>query len=250
MPRELTDAFALLLLPPGGPLLLIALGAALAWRHRRAGKAVGIAGFALLWVSCLGVVGQSLVRLIEPPPASEAALAGSRAIVVRGAGRSQNSPEYGEDVVNAEALARLRYGARLARKTGLPLLVTGGKPYGGTLSEADTMARALGEDFHTTARWIEGASNTTAENAARAFGILQPESRTRIILVTSASHMRRAELTFRKTGFDVVAAPTAFTSRGELHLIDWVPSTTGLAATRAALWEILGIVWYRLRGVA
>jgi uncharacterized SAM-binding protein YcdF (DUF218 family) len=249
VPRELTDAIASLILPPGAPLLLIALGALLAWRRRiRAGAALGALGFAILWLACLGVVGTSLLRMLEPPPAAEAALGGARAIVVLGAGRIQNSPEYAQDIVNAEALARVRYGARLARKTGLPLLVAGGKPYGGRLSEGDTMARALGEDFGTPARWIEGESRTTAENAARAFAILQPEARTRVLLVTSASHMRRAELTFRKAGFDVVAVPTAFASRGETHLVDWLPSAGGLGATRTALWEIFGVVWYRLRG--
>jgi uncharacterized SAM-binding protein YcdF (DUF218 family) len=249
MPREFTDAVASLLLPPGAPLLLVALGALLAWRRKaRAGALLGVLGFALLWVSCLGVVGQALVRMLEPPPASEAAFAGAGAIVVLGAGRIQDSPEYAEDIVGAEGLVRLRYGARLARKTGLPLLVAGGKPYGGKLSEGDTMARVLQEDFGTPARWIEGESNTTAENATRAFAMLRPESRTRIVLVTSASHMRRAQLTFGKAGFDVIAAPTGFASRGERHLVDWLPSAGGLGATRAALWEIAGIAWYRLKG--
>lgn len=251
MPRELTDAFAVLLLPPGAPLVLLAIGMLMTWRRRpRTGTALVILGFATLWLSCLGVVGQSLVRLLEPAPLSEASIPGAHAIVVLGAGRIQNSPEYGKDVVNTEALARLRYGARLARKTGLPLLVAGGKPYGGTLSEGETMADALDEDFRTPARWVEGASNTTAENAARAFAILQPEGRTRVLLVTSASHMRRAELTFRKAGFEVLAAPTAYASRGETHPVDWLPSASGLGATRAALWEMLGVLWYRVRGVA
>jgi uncharacterized SAM-binding protein YcdF (DUF218 family) len=145
---------------------------------------------------------------------------------------------------------RLRYGARLARKLGLPLLVTGGKPYGGRLAEGRTMAAALEDDFKTPARWIEEESNTTAENAARAFSILRPEGRTRIALVTSAWHMRRAELAFAKAGFDVVPAPTGYASRGEPRFLDWVPSASGLYATRTALWELLGVLWYRLTGRA
>jgi uncharacterized SAM-binding protein YcdF (DUF218 family) len=251
VPRELTDAIGALLLPPAAPLVLLAIGVLVASRRRpRTGAALAILGFAVLWLSCLGVVGHALVRLLEPAPVSEAALGGARAIVVLGAGRIQNSPDYGKDVINAEALARVRYGARLARKTGLPLLVAGGKPYGGVLSEGQTMADALEEDFRVPARWIEGASNTTAENATRAFAVLQPEARTRIVLVTSASHMRRAELTFRKAGFEVTAAPTAYASRGETYVVDWLPSVSGLAATRTALWEMLGTLWYRLTGAA
>jgi uncharacterized SAM-binding protein YcdF (DUF218 family) len=251
VPRELTDAVAALLLPPGLPLILVAIGAFLTWRRRvRAGVTLGTAGFALLWLSCLSIVGQSLVRLLEPLPVAPAALEGRQAIVVLGAGRLHDAPEYGEDVVGTEALARVRYGARVARQTGLPVLVAGGKPYGGSLSEAATMSHALEQDLATPVRWIEGESNTTAENATRSFAMLQPEGRTRIILVTSAAHMRRAELAFRKAGFDVVAAPTVFVSRRDMHAVDWLPSATGLRATRTALGELLGIIWYRLRGVA
>jgi uncharacterized SAM-binding protein YcdF (DUF218 family) len=110
------------------------------------------------------------------------------------------------------------------------------------------MAAALEEDFRTPARWIEEQSNTTAENAARAFAILRPEGRVRIALVTSAWHMRRAELAFRKAGFDVVPAPTGYSSRAEARFLDWIPSASGLYATRTALWEWLGMAWYRLTG--
>jgi uncharacterized SAM-binding protein YcdF (DUF218 family) len=251
MPREITDAIATLFLPPASPLLLVALGAVLAWRRRvRAGAALAALGAALLWIACLPVVGLSLVRLLEPPPATEASFAGAQAIVVLGAGRIEASPEYEQDVANGEALGRLRYAARLARKTGLPLLVSGGKPYGGRISEGETMAQVLAEDFRAPVRWIEGDSHTTAQNATGAFALLQPEGRTRILLVTSAVHLRRAELAFRKAGFEVIGAPSVYASRHDTRALDWLPSARGLAATRAVLWEILGIAWYRLKGAA
>jgi uncharacterized SAM-binding protein YcdF (DUF218 family) len=249
MPREVTDLVAQLVLPPAGPLLVLALGALLAWRKRRtAGITLGVVAFSALWISSLGATGRYLLEQLEPPPAAESALATGKAIVVLGASRVQASPEYSDDVVNGEGLVRLRYGARLARRLDLPLLVAGGKPYGGARSEGRAMAAALAEDFKTPARWIEEQSSTTAENAARSFAILRPEGRIRIALVTSAWHMRRAQLVFAKAGFDVVAAPTGYASRGEARALDWIPSASGLYATRTALWEWLGIAWYRLNG--
>ena len=251
MPREITDVVALLMLPPCGPLLLIVCAAVLAWRHRRIlASLVGVLAFAALWVSSLGVVGQHLLRSLEPPPAAESTLATARAIVVLGSSRVQGSPEYGEDVVNGEGLVRLRYAARLARRLNLPILVTGGMPYGGGQSEGRAMAEVLETDFRTPARWIEEQSARTAENASRAFAMLRPEGRTRIALVTSAWHMRRAERAFAKAGFEVVPAPTGYMSRGETQILDWIPSSGGLSATRAALWELLGMAWYRLLGLA
>jgi uncharacterized SAM-binding protein YcdF (DUF218 family) len=250
VPREATDVVALLLLPPAGPLLLLIFGAVLRRRRKRLGLTIGLLGFMALWLSSLEVAGNSLIRMLEPPPASESELASAAAIVVLGGGRIHDSPEYGEDTVGAQALARLRYSARLARATGLPILVTGGKPYGGSLPEGEAMARTLKQDFNTPATWIEDRSNTTAENAARSFAILQPEGRTRIALVTSAWHMPRARQTFSKAGFDVVAAPTGYTSRRSPNVTDWLPSAEGLYATHVALRELLGTAWYRLTGAA
>jgi uncharacterized SAM-binding protein YcdF (DUF218 family) len=248
LPREITDPLALLLLPPAGPLLLLALGAILAQRRKVIGITLALLGFAALWLSSLEGVGNSLLRRLEPPPVSKAALANATAIVVLGAMRIHASPEYGEDTAGTQALARLRYAARLARTTGLPILVSGGKPYGGSLPEGEVMARVLLQDFNTPVKWIEDRSTTTAENAAQSFAILQPLGHTRIALVTSAWHMPRAERTFRKAGFDVVPAPTAYISRRESKLTDWLPSAEGLYATRVSLWELLGMVWYKLRG--
>ncbi len=251
MPREITDALALLVLPPCGPLLLIAFAALLAWRQRRIlASLLGGLGFAALWASSLGVVGQHLLRSLEPPPAAESALATAKAVVVLGSSRIQGSPEYGEDIVNGEGLVRLRYAARLARRLDLPILVTGGMPYGGKQSEGRAMAQVLEADFRTPARWIEEQSSTTSENASGAYAILRPEGRTRIALVTSAWHMQRSVLAFTKAGFEVVPAPTGYISREETGILDWIPRSEGLSATRAALWELLGVAWYRLRGTA
>jgi uncharacterized SAM-binding protein YcdF (DUF218 family) len=248
VPREFTDPLALLLLPPAGPLLALALGAILRRRRKYLGLTIGLLGFTALWLSSLEVVGNYLIRTLEPPPAAESELANAKAIVVLGAMRIHASPEYGEDTVGSQTLARLRYAARLARATGLPILVTGGKPYGGSLSEGEAMARALKQDFNTPARWIEERSTTTAENASLSFAILQPEGRTRIALVTSAWHIPRARLAFRKAGFDVIAAPTAYTSGRSPNITDWLPSADGLYVTRVALWELVGMAWYKLRG--
>lgn len=248
MLRELTDPLAQLLLPPAGPLLLLALGAILMRRRKVIGITLGLLGFAALWLSSLEGVGYSLLRRLEPPPVSNAALASASAIVVLGAVRIHNSPEYGEDTAGAQALARLRYAARLARTTGLPILVSGGKPYGGTLAEGEIMARVLQQDFNAPVKWIEERSTTTAENATHSFAILQPAGHTRIALVTSAWHMPRAERAFRKAGFDVIPAPTAYTSHRESKFTDWLPSAEGLYATHVALWEMLGTAWYKLRG--
>jgi uncharacterized SAM-binding protein YcdF (DUF218 family) len=242
-----------LILPPASLFLVIAIGLAL-WRRRpRAGRIVAGTGFALLaFLSTTGgarLLVAPLERMTAPLQAPERA--GAQAIVVLAAGRVRQAPEYdGRDIPDYIALARLRYAAHLQRKTGLPLLVSGGN--GGTAdgraaSEADGMAAALREDFGVPVRWLEGRSGDTAENAAFSAAMLRADGVQRILLVTDAMHMPRARAVFARAGLDVVAAPTMFFSDQPLTIRAWIPSAEGMRRSWYASYELIGIVWYRVR---
>ena len=124
-----------LLLPPAGPILLALFGLWLAGRQSRRWRHAGftLAGLSLcgLLALSLPVVGNALMAPLEAyPPITPAQLRQVQAIVVLGGG-SYFAPEYGDDTVGLATLERMRYGARLARESRLPLLVTGGAPFGG-----------------------------------------------------------------------------------------------------------------------
>jgi len=246
MMHALTDIIANLILPPAGPLLIAVAGLILARRRRHLGVALGAFGIVLLWVLSLPIVGSSLLRPLEPPPVVRNDLAGAEAIVVLGGGAIDFSPEYAGPVVVYQSWTRLRYGAHLARQTGLPILLTAGNPYG-KVAEAEVMASVLKTDYGLEARWVEKASLTTAENAARSFALLAPERKTRIALVTTAWHMPRAKRAFEAAGFTVVPAATGYISRDGVRPLDLVPTASGLSQTRTALWELLGSLWYALK---
>ena len=161
-----------------------------------------------------------------------------------------NAPEYaGAHIPDYIALARLRYAARLQHETGLPLLVSGGNlaPFAPRQSKAADMANALTEDFRTPVTWIEGRSETTAQNATYSSAILRAAGVRRILLVTDAMHMARAERAFKRSGLEVVAAPTMFFRLTSHDFNAFVPSAEGLRQSYYALYEWIGIVWYRLR---
>lgn len=247
--KAATDFVALLVLPPAGPLLVLIAGLVLSFRRRRIGLVVALAAAAALWGSSMEAVGNRLLQALEMAPVRGNDLVHLDAIVVLGGGLISNSPEYGEDVLVPEALARVRYAAHLARATGAPVMLSGGNPYGGSRAEAAAMAEVL-KEFGVTPRWEEASSTTTAQNAGEVYGILGPQGRRRIALVTSAWHMPRASRVFRRAGFDVVAAPTSYVAPASHGPLAYLPSAAGLAQTRIALWEWLGLAWYRLRGVA
>jgi len=257
-----------LILPPTSLFLVIAVGLALWRRWPRAGRIVAGVGLAALTFLSSTAGAQFFVmpleRLTAPLQAPERA--GAQAIVVLAAGRVRRAPEYGHrDIPDYIALARLRYAAHLQRRTGLPVLVSGGngasgvdpRPEDRAYSKADAMATALREDFGVPVRWIEPRSRDTAENAAYSAAMLRADGVKRILLVTDAMHMARARTVFERAGLEVVSAPTMFLGNGpELSgpepdvselLGAWLPSAEGMRRSWYAVYELLGNAWYRVR---
>lgn len=240
-----------LVLPPGFILVLGILGLMLLRRWRIAGGTVLGVSLALLWLLSAPAMGRALLGSLEVhPPLDPAMLAGRDpgAIVVLGGGRDPAAPEYGGETVSRATLARLRYAARLYFETGLPVLVTGGRVFGGARSEAALMREALRE-FDVAVRWIEDQSRNTAENARLSAALLADHAVGEVILVTDAWHMPRAVSAFERAGVAVIPAPTGF-HRGtpeEPWALRWLPSAGGLEMSAAALHEYFGRLWYALR---
>ena len=167
------------------------------------------------------------------------------AIVVLGSGRYTEAPEYDlEDTVSALGLERLRYAAFLQRKTGLPILVSGGAPGGEDTAEAKHMQAVLNEDFHANVKWVERESRTTMENARFSQALLASAKVHHIYLVTHAWHMRRAAGAFESVGIKVTPAPTGYytLSHAALRFSAYLPSARGMYYTSLALHERLGLM--------
>ena len=246
-----------LILPPASLFLVIAVGLALWRRWPRAGRIIAGTGLAALFLLSTEAGAWLFVRPLEglTAPLRAPEHAGAQAIVVLAAGRLRHAPEYGGlDIPDYYALARLRYAAHLQRRTGLPILVSGGNGASGrdpkprdTYTKADAMAAALREDFGVPVKWIEGRSRDTNENATCSAALLRPAGVKRILLVTDAMHMPRARDAFERAGFEVVSAPTMFFGNGPFWSANWLPSAEGMRRSWYAVYELLGIAWYRVR---
>lgn len=240
------NIIAVFLMPPLDLLVLLCIGTGLlATREAVTGKRLIWLSVGLLYLVSTPIAGQHLLGSLQNSYRAPN-FANAQAIVVLGAGVYHDAPEYEGDTVGAYALERLRYAARLHRMTGLPVLASGGSPEGGT-AESLAMWDALRKDFGVETRWVEITSRNTLENARHSRAILQPYGIDRILLVTHAWHMRRAQSVFEQAGFHVIPAPTAFITRQPWSALDFLPSAQGLMQSRLALHEWLGIVWYRLR---
>jgi uncharacterized SAM-binding protein YcdF (DUF218 family) len=61
--------------------------------------------------------------------------------------------------------------------------------------------------------------------------------------------MPRAAAAFRRAGFEVIEAPTAFTTRYRTGLLTFLPRADSLQGSKVFIHEIIGLLWYRLKSV-
>ena len=237
------------------PVLLIlvvgAVGTLMIFRNRIAGFAIVGSAFLLLYALSTPVVAKQLLAMTELPNGALSERRFERekpgAIVVLGAGRYRSAPEYGGDTVDGVSLERLRYAAHVARKTDLPVLVSGGRHRDDDTPLAQLMKEVLEEDFRVAVRWTEERSRNTFENALFSAKMLKNENIGSAILVTHALHMRRAKEAFEQAGIRIVPAATAFVPKGSgFEMRDLLPQVTGLVGSAYALHELVGLVVYRV----
>jgi uncharacterized SAM-binding protein YcdF (DUF218 family) len=224
-----------LVLPPSGLLILALVGLLLSRKHRKLGNTLIAVSLALLWLGSLPVVADSLQRLADRyPPLDLSRPVDAQAIVILAGGSVRWAPEYGGLTAAQDTLERLMYGAYLAHRTALPVLVSGSAP------EAAAMKATLSRDFSIEPRWVENQSGDTFENARFSARLLHADHISRIVLVTTSTHEWRAAQEFTGAGFQVVPAPVGDRGRGRLYLDDFVPSTGALLRSHTAVYELIG----------
>ena len=246
-----------LLLPPASLLLTLLAIAFLLKRRPELGRRLLWIYLGLFYLLSCPFVSTHLLLSLEwyPPlgPGSDTKSAG--AIVVLSAAGYRGGPEYREaeasdaaaDRAGRLTLERLQYAAHLARRTGLPILTTGGaRRFGPERSMGQLMKQTLEKDFGVVVRWTENEARDTFQNARNSQKLLNAESIDTILLVTHAWHMPRAVLSFEAAGLQVIAAPTRFSFPPELRVISFWPSMGAFHNSYYSLHEWLGLAWYWL----
>jgi uncharacterized SAM-binding protein YcdF (DUF218 family) len=227
--------------------LLLSIAAAMPWfrgQRRLAGAMWLIAGL-IVYVFSLAPVGDALLAPLERTyrwsGAGAAPLPAVRYVVVLGsayAPRAGVSPVAAED---REGLMRIVEGVRAVRRLPGARLVVSGGALPGHESVAHgyaELARDLGVE-ETSLIVLDQSLNTAAEARSIAAAIGSEP----FLLVTSASHMRRAMRLMARTRAKAIPLPTA-QQTGDPCEPRWaclVPSPAGLSKTQLAIHEYLGL---------
>lgn len=235
-----------LLMPPGVFILVLALLTLWTWRRRDAIRWALLAVTLALYAASIRPVAALLCEPLESavtPPAEIAA----DVIVVLGAGAISGVPDFGERGQPSGVMAKSLVAAlRLHRRSGLPLLVSGGSPYPGRQEEAPVAGRALldmgvAEDMVVE----ETASRNTVENARLSKRIMGKRGWRRALVVCAALHVPRARAIFRREGVDCQFWPSHYrcsAGRDFSLMPDLMPSGVELANVAAALKEYAGLL--------
>lgn len=231
-----------LILPPTSCLIVTAAGLLLASRprYRRFGLLLAVLSTSVLLALSTPLVATHLTRMAgETALLSDAELEAAQVIVIPSAGIRRAASEYGKDVASGMSMDRIRYGAYLARRSGLPVLVTGGQVYGGE-PEAQVMREVLETDWAIPVRWVEARSRNTHENAVFSARLLREAGVSRIVVVTHAVDARRFRGEFERAGLQVAVAPTLVPGSGSVdHWVQHLPSSVALQGSTIAIYEML-----------
>ena len=213
--------------------------------------------FALLVIFSNGVLADSLLRFLEYPwkRLDYSVVNHSDGIVVLSSGRhippgNSKIIEWGDPdrFLAGIALYKANKSNKLIFTGGINPLYPGLPPEGNIyIKEAISMGIPK-KDLFTT----YSVTNTLQE-AKAVKKILNNEissNQKKIILVTSAFHMKRAKKVFEKEGIVVLPYPVDFHSSKSIssslrNPLKWVPSSSSLSRNSSAIREIIGRIIYR-----
>jgi uncharacterized SAM-binding protein YcdF (DUF218 family) len=230
--------------------MLFTLLALAAWGLLRSRRRLVVAGVAGIFLIAWPPVAWLALRSLEAWYSKDAIPAADvGAIVVLSSGVLPAGPGRPAPVAARDTYERCAYAVWMYRtRSQVPVLASGGGTEEEPVPSAAIMRDILiGMGVPESLVWIEDRSKSTHENAIFSAKILRERGIRRIMLVTEAYHMARAEACFRKQGLQVVPAPCGFHTI-DFHLADLIPDGRALLENEYTLHELFGMAWYKLRG--
>ncbi len=245
----ITKTLLFLLLPPASILALMLLGFLLIWSHRILGRLLITVGFLSLYGLSISPVSDALIAPLEADyrPLDVKSVKAD-IIVALGCGAVDLSALGLEPMTTNDSLERTVAAVKLYRQLHIPIVITGGAgdPARPQLSDAAPMARmALDLGVPKQYLFVDNASFNTLASARNMKAAYDGK---RMVLVTSAYHLKRSVALFQKQGLDVLPQPSGFLSgqRGR-SFYALLPRLEFLNISSTALSERLSLVWYRLK---
>ena len=215
-------------------------------------KKISFVGVIILFIFSMPIVSNKLINYLEfnyelrqPSEIESADL-----IVVLSGMIIRIKTKRGTDFELDPAADRIFAGIDLFKSNKAPvLMLTGGKlPWSIGVPEGEYL-RDVAIDLGVPKKDIlltENVENTDQE--AKAIKKLLLLDNPKIILVTSAFHMPRAQLVFEAAGINVIPFPVDFRIEAQkITFMNFIPSANSFAATSFFVREMIGRTYYNLK---
>ncbi len=254
----LSKVLPLFLYPLGLASILLLIALILWWKRSRWTPYPVLLALIIILVASNTWVSHGLIYSLESQITPSLDIPKADAIVILG-GATKSPVEPRPMVDINEHGDRLLYAVKLYQEEKAPLIIAAGGRIswsGNTRSESEDMAELL-QLMGIPANVIiqEPNSLNTYQNAVNVRQILVNQGINRIILITSAFHLPRSLLIFKKLGIEAIPAPTDFWVTEdeappslEGTILGFLPDAHRLSLTTLALKEYIGMIVYRLRG--
>jgi uncharacterized SAM-binding protein YcdF (DUF218 family) len=200
------------------------------------------------------LLAQAIVGSLRPFTTTDAVPNRRTAVVILGSGsvgvEDWDGTRY--SVPDRPAMARVLEASRVVKLVDPAIVISsGGSPHpdrrivptGETMRD---MLVTLGVPADRIV--VETVSRTTRDEAVVIAPMLREQRAEQVILVTSEDHMRRSIGSFRAVGVEVVPAIARDLRRDVTWMQRWLPGEEGLGTASENAHELLGIVYYALRG--
>ena len=209
-------------------------------------RTAGIASLVVLWLLSLPATAtrlESTLLLVPTEPSEPVEVV---VVLAGGYSRSRNP-----GVLSTDSILRVVDGVEWWKRfPQATLVMSGGSP---SRPDEDTavmtdLMRDLAIEKGAPAKKIvtEARSENTREHPVEVLQLPGVDRATRIGIVTSRWHLRRATIEFRRH-FDHVASLPNPAPSGVPGWRDWIPNAGALESSTTMIHEWLGIAWYRLR---
>jgi uncharacterized SAM-binding protein YcdF (DUF218 family) len=153
---------------------------------------------------------------------------------------------YNSGRLMGSSFKRTVAGYLLHKKLGVPVILSGGRSTG--LTPESLIMKELMIKLGAEERFLytDTESRDTLENGLFVKRICESLSCKKVILVTSAFHMKRSLSVFESLGFNVVPYPVDFRYDGRYNIYSYFPKYSVFRDSAAAIREYIGRIYYSI----
>lgn len=215
-------------------------------------RSISLFGVSILVLCSLPIVSDRLIAYLEKDYVLKSANSHPSADAIVVLSGMVHAIENSNDLVYEwnGASDRIFSGIELMREQKAPLLIlTGGKlPWSVGIPEGKYLKK-IAVKYGVSADNIVVSKNVqNTDQEAREVAKLLTQKSGKIILVTSAFHMPRAQSVFEAAGLSVMPFPVDFRADADrTTIIDFVPNADALSDTSLFIREIIGRLYYQFK---